>query len=165
VLGGFSLQEKRLKTMKSKILFMPMLLVLLALVACNAAGDVGPTADPSLMTPEQAAAKALIDYLEGQGAPVSQMDVQVKKIAGDYARIEVISTDPASPGGFNAFMKRENGVWTTIVSGSGMEKEHVEALGIPRSVWPESWLSQAAQPAIPAQPTIALQRPAVPQRL
>lgn len=51
-------------------------------------------------------------------------------------------------------MKRENGVWTTAVSGSGLEKEQAEALGIPRSVWPEGWLSQGDQPAVSAQPTI-----------
>jgi hypothetical protein len=53
-------------------------------------------------------------------------------------------------------MKRENGVWTTVVSGSGIEKEHIEALGIPQNVWPENWLSQATQPEIQPQPTSTL---------
>ncbi len=141
--------------MKLKVLLLFSLFALLALVACNTAGEGIPEAETPVIPAEQAATSALIDYLEGQGAPVQQMDVQVKKIAGDYALIEVISTDPASPGGFNAFMKHENGVWTTLVSGSGLEKEQVEALGIPQSVWPEVWLTQADQPAITAQPTIA----------
>jgi hypothetical protein len=70
------------------------------------------------------------------------MNIAVKAIADDYTRVEVLSTDPYVPGGFSAFLKRESGVWTTVVSGSGMEKEHVEALGIPEGVWPEGWRSQ-----------------------
>jgi hypothetical protein len=133
--------------------FLLLLLSSLILAACNAAGGFEPTARQSAMTTEQAVVKALTDYLEGQGAPVSQMSLDVRAIADDYARVEVVSTDPAEPGGFNAFMRLENGAWTTVVSGSGMEKEHVEALGIPQSVWPESWLSQASQPEIQPQPT------------
>jgi hypothetical protein len=94
----------------------------------------------SALTPEEAITEAVRDYLEEQGAPISQMEVQIKQFEGDYARVEIISTDPESPGGFNAFLKREDGVWTTIIAGSGMEREHVESAGIPESVWPESWL-------------------------
>ncbi len=127
--------------MKSKTLpFILSLITLLILVACNTAGGIEPTVDLSVMTPEQAVITALVEYLEGQGAPVSQMNLELKTIAGDYARVEVVSTDPAVPGGFSAFMKRENGVWTTVVSGSGIEKEHIEALGIPQNVWPAGWL-------------------------
>lgn len=92
-------------------------------------------------TPEDAISEAVRDYLDEQGAPISQMEVQVKQIDGDYARVEIISTDPESPGGFNAFMKREDSGWTTLIAGSGMEKEQVESLGIPESVWAESWLN------------------------
>ena len=141
--------------MKSKTLpFILSLITLLILVACNTAGGIEPTVDLSVMTPEQAVITALVEYLEGQGAPVSQMNLELKTIAGDYARVEVVSTDPAVPGGFSAFMKRENGVWTTVVSGSGIEKEHIEALGIPRSVWPAGWLEQGDAPAVLGQPPI-----------
>lgn len=94
----------------------------------------------SALTPEEAITEAVRDYLEEQGAPISQMEVQIKQFEGDYARVEIISTDPESPGGFNAFLKREDNVWTTVVAGSGMEREQVESLGIPENVWPESWL-------------------------
>lgn len=94
----------------------------------------------SARTPEEAITEAVHDYLEEQGAPISQMEVQIKQIDGDYARVEIISIDPESPGGFNAFMEREDGVWTTVIAGSGMELEHVESFGIPESVWPEGWL-------------------------
>lgn len=141
--------------MKSKTLpFILSLITLLILVACNTAGGIEPTVDLSVMTPEQAVITALVEYLEGQGAPVSQMNLELKTIAGDYARVEVVSTDPAVPGGFSAFMKRENGVWTTVVSGSGIEKEHIEALGIPPSVWPAGWLEQGDAPAVSGQPPI-----------
>ena len=124
------------------------LLVLLAtislmlLAAC--ASEEAPGA--STRSPEDAIAEAARDYLQSQGAPVDQMEVQIKQIDGDYARVEVISFDPESPGGFNAFMKRESGDWTTLVAGSGMEWEQVEALGIPESVWPDSWLSAVNSP-------------------
>jgi hypothetical protein len=94
------------------------------------------------VTEEQDIVKALRNYLEAQGAPISRMDIQVQAITDDYTRVEVLSTDPDVPGGFNAFLKRESGVWTTVVSGPGMEKVHVEALGIPEGVWPEGWRSQ-----------------------
>lgn len=94
----------------------------------------------SARTPEDAIVEAMHDYLDEQGAPLDQVEVTVKQIDGDYARVEIISIDPESPGGWNAFMKREDGGWTTVHSGSGMEKEHVEAAGIPESVWPEGWL-------------------------
>jgi len=95
--------------------------------------------DASTQTPEEAIAAAVDDYLDEQGAPTDQMDVTIKQIDGDYARVEIISTDPESPGGFNAFVKREDGGWTTVIAGSGMEKEQVESIGIPESVWPEAW--------------------------
>jgi hypothetical protein len=90
------------------------------------------------------------DYLDGQGTPIDKLEVTVKQIDGDYARVEIISTDPESPGGWNAFLKREQGSWTTVLSGSGMEKEHVEAAGIPESVWPEGWLGAESVPDLPA---------------
>ena len=143
--------------MKTKALLCVMLLISLRfLAACSPTSEGEPIATQSVMTPEQDVVTALADYLAEQGAPLAGMDLQVKTIAGDYARVEVISTDPALPGGFNAFMKRDNGIWMTVVSGSGMEKEQVEALGVPRSVWPESWLSQATQPEIPAPETSPL---------
>lgn len=108
---------------------------LLLLSACGPDETAGG-ADPG---PEDAAA-AVRDYLLAQGAPVDKMDIQVKQSDGDFARVEVISVDPESPGGFNAFVGRQNGSWTTLIAGSGMEREHVEALGIPQNVWPENWL-------------------------
>jgi len=104
-----------------------------------------PTASDG--SPEEAITTAVYDYLGAEGAPADKMEVQIKQIDGDYARVEIISIDPESPGGFNAFMKRENGAWTTLIAGSGMEREHVEALGIPENVWPESWLSANDLPA------------------
>ncbi|UCC51513.1 MAG: hypothetical protein JSV68_20765, partial [Anaerolineaceae bacterium] len=140
--------------MNSKLLLLLLTLsTLMALAACNTASGIEPTADQSVYNPEQSVVGALTDYLEGQGAQVKQMDLLVKAIADDYAWVEVVSNDPTEPDGFNAFMKRENGVWKTVVYDSGIEKERLEKLGIPKSVWPEDWLSQAAQPEIPAQPT------------
>jgi hypothetical protein len=122
--------------------FLATLLVLGAIISGLLLSACGLLESPgaSARTPEEAITEAVRDYLEEQGAPFDQMEVQIKQIDGDYARVEIISTDPESPGGFNAFMKREDGVWITVVAGSGMELEHVESLGIPESVWPEGWL-------------------------
>lgn len=67
----------------SVLFFLFSLFALLALATCNTAGEDAAAAAASVIVPEQAATMALIDFLEGQGAPVSQMDVQVKEIAGD----------------------------------------------------------------------------------
>jgi hypothetical protein len=139
--------------MKHKmLLFLLLLFAVLVVTACNVAEVEDAAGNAATATPEEAATKALRVYLEGQGAPVSRMEMQVVKIDGDNARIEVISTDPDSPGGFNAFMRRENGLWTTVVSGSGLEREHAAALGIPRSVWPDAWLEHDDAPAVVGQP-------------
>lgn len=119
------------------LLVLVVAISLVLLVACASDTTSGASARP----PEEAITEAVHDYLQEQGAPADKMEVQIKQIDGDYARVEIISIDPESPGGFNAFMKRENGAWTTLIAGSGMEREHVEALGIPENVWPESWLS------------------------
>jgi hypothetical protein len=129
-----------------RLALLPLLLTaiisLSLLTACGS--NETPSASPVL--PEDAIAEAVGNYLQEQGAPVDQMEVQIKQIDGDYARVEIISIDPDSPGGFNAFVKRENSDWITIIAGSGMEREHVESLGIPESVWPDSWLIPASLP-------------------
>jgi hypothetical protein len=141
--------------MKHKmLLFLLLLFTVLTVTACNAADVEDAAANAATITPEKAATRALLDFLERQGAPVIQMDMKVVKIDGDYARIEVISTDPDSIGGFNAFMRHENGLWTTVLSGSGLEMENAAALGIPRSVWPDAWLEQGDAPAVLGQPPI-----------
>jgi hypothetical protein len=136
----FTCQERYKITMKNyrfaTLLMLGAITSALLLSACG----LFESSSASARTPEEAITEAVRDYLEGQGAPISQMEVQIKQIDGDYARVEIISTDPESPGGFNAFMKREDNVWTTLVAGSGMEQTHVESLGIPESVWPEGWL-------------------------
>jgi hypothetical protein len=122
----------------ASLLVLGSTITVLLLTACG----LLETSSAAVRTPEDAVTEAMRDYLEQQGAPIDLMEIQVKQIDGDYARVEIISTDPEAPGGFNAFLKRENNIWTTVLSGSGMEQEHVAAAGIPASVWPEAWLSQ-----------------------
>jgi hypothetical protein len=117
--------------------FVAVITVLL-LTAC----DLLESSSTAARTPEETITEAMRDYLEQQGAPVELMEIEVTQIDGDYARVEIISTDPEAPGGFNAFLKRENDIWTTVLSGSGMEQAQVQALGIPVSVWPEGWLEE-----------------------
>lgn len=139
------------------LLMLGAIISALLLSACGLLESPGASA----RTPEEAITEAVRDSLDEQGAPISQMEVQIRQIEGDYARVEIISTDPESPGGFNAFMKREDGVWTIVASGSGMEKEHVESLGIPESVWPEGWLIPDSVSEPPADPNAEIEEAAL----
>src|SRR5262245_13479974 len=83
---------------------------------------------------QQAVIDAVTAYLVANGAP-EQSKVEVQKIDGDYARVEVIpppdTTDPAL-----AFLKRENGRWTVLALGTGFPPEDLDKLGIPASIRP-----------------------------
>lgn len=94
---------------------------LIGLVACGA-------------NDQQAVTDAVTAYLSANGGP-AQSKVEVEKIDGDYARVEVIpppdTTDPAL-----AFLKRENGQWTVLALGTGFPPEDLDKLGIPESIRP-----------------------------
>lgn len=133
--------------MKSYRFFIQLFLLALAsallLAACSSAAE--PPAPTE--TAGEAVAAAMRQHLADQGAPVDKMEIQVEQIADGYARVAIISTDPESPGGFNGYLKLDNGNWSVVISGSGMELEHVEAAGIPESVWPEGWVLPATEPS------------------
>ncbi len=90
-------------------------------------------------SPEEAIEVAVRQYLAAQGGPADQVVVNTQLIDGDYARVEIVSTDPATPGGFTGFLKRDNGVWRTLIVGSGFDPNQIQALGIPENVLPEGW--------------------------
>jgi hypothetical protein len=94
------------------------------------------------------------EYLAQQGGPADQVEVEVEQLEGDFARVKIISTDPDVPGGFTGFLARKDGVWTTLIVGSGFNPMEVQALGIPESILPEGWVFPDEEPAAPTEPAI-----------
>lgn len=109
--------------------------VAMLLSACGALDS--PSA--SARTPEEAIAQAVRDYLAQQGSPTDQVEVEIEQLEGDFARVKIISADPDDPGGSTGFLARKDGVWTTLITGSGFDPAEIQALGIPESVLPEGW--------------------------
>ncbi|HSG15105.1 MAG TPA: hypothetical protein VLE70_02130 [Anaerolineae bacterium] len=105
----------------------------------------------SARTPEEAISAAVLDYLTEQRAETEQFETEVEQIEGDFARVKIISTDPAVPGGFTGFLARQDGVWTTLIVGSGFNPMELQALGIPESILPESWAFPDEPPADPEE--------------
>jgi uncharacterized protein YraI len=97
------------------------------------------------MSTATAIERALLEALTAQGVPTEKARIEVQKVADGYARVavyyDVIERPDVWDLGFAYF---ENGAWTSWAFGSGIAQEHVEAAGIPRSVWPEGWLQPDA---------------------
>jgi hypothetical protein len=60
----------------------------------------------------------------------------IEAVDGDYARLFVIANDGRSDPIWT-FVKREQGAWKTISSGTFFTPEELQKLGIPRSLWLE----------------------------
>lgn len=124
------------------------IITILLLSACSLLESPGA----STRTPEEAIAEAVHEYLAQQGGPADQVKVEIEQFEGDYARVKIISTDPDVPGGFTGFLARKDGVWTTLIVGSGFNPMEVQALGIPESILPEGWVFPDEEPAAPTEP-------------
>jgi len=84
----------------------------------------------------------MLDSLRAQGAPTENARIVVQKIADGYARVAVYYDIVGQPAVWDlGFAHFEDGVWKAWAFGSGIAQEHVEAAGIPRSVWPDGWLT------------------------
>jgi hypothetical protein len=57
----------------------------------------------------------------------------------NYARVEVESLDPASPGGFTVLLMRQDGAWQIIYTGSGFNPQAMAGYDLPESILPETW--------------------------
>jgi hypothetical protein len=89
--------------------------------------------------------QAMLEALAAQGAPTENARIEVQKVADGYARVAVYYDVIERPDVWDlGFAHYENGAWTCWAFGSGIAQEHVEAAGIPRSVWPEGWLQPDA---------------------
>ena len=127
----------------------------LALSACTAA-QTNRLAMPSPSVPDLASStqrspgttdgnaaieQAMLDALRAQGAPTENARIEVQKVADGYARVHVYYDVVKRPDLWDqGFAYLEDGAWNVWAFGSGIAQEHVEAAGIPRSVWPEGWL-------------------------
>lgn len=106
--------------------------------------DLGSSAQPPLDAADSSAAieQAMLDSLRAQGAPTENARIVIQKIADGYARVAVYYDVVGQPAVWDlGFAYFEDGVWKAWAFGSGIAQEHVEAAGIPRSVWPDGWLT------------------------
>jgi len=106
--------------------------------------DLWSSAQPPLdaADPSTAIEQAVLDSLRAQGAPTKNARIVVQKIADGYARVAVYYDIVGQPAVWDlGFAYLEHGVWKAWAFGSGIAQEHVEAAGIPRSVWPDGWLT------------------------
>jgi len=128
----------------------------LVLSACTAAradrlatptqtvGDLGSSPQRSPVVADDTAAieQAMLDSLKARGAPTENARIEVQKIADGYARVHVYYDVVKRPDYWDqGFAYLEDGAWKVWAFGSGIAQEHVEAAGIPRSVWPDGWLA------------------------
>jgi hypothetical protein len=137
---------------KSSIARWFMLVTILGVLMLPACGLDDPTSghagDLEELIPEnvsvsdsrEAISEAVRDYLARQGNPADQVEVEIERLEDDFARVKIISTDPDVPGGFTGFLKRQDGIWTTLIVGSDFNPLEIEALGIPESILPEGWI-------------------------
>jgi guanyl-specific ribonuclease Sa len=110
--------------------------------------DLGSSAQPPLDAEDPSAAieQAMLDSLRAQGAPTENAKIVVQKIADGYARVAVYYDVVGRPAVWDlGFAYLEHGAWKAWAFGSGIAQEHVEAAGIPRSVWPDGWLSAPSE--------------------
>ena len=97
------------------------------------------------MSTATAIEQAMLEALTAQGMPTEKARIEVQKVADGYARVAVYYDVIERPDAWDlGFAHYENGAWTCWAFGSGIAQEHVEAAGIPRSVWPEGWLQPDA---------------------
>lgn len=140
--------------MKNKrFTFLFMLAATTGIILLSACGllESSGTSTPAL---EEVIGEAVRDYLAQQGGSADQVEVEVEQLEGDFARAKIISTDPAVPGGFTGFLRQEDGVWRTLVVGSGFDPLEIQSLGIPESILPEGWVFPSdEQPASAVCPT------------
>jgi hypothetical protein len=132
----------------------------LALSACTAAPanrpatptqtvpDLGssPQRSPDATDDNAAIEQAMLDSMKEKGVPTENARIEVLKVADGYARVAVYYDVVKQPDVWDqGFAYLEDGTWKAWAFGSGIAQEHVEAAGIPRSVWPEGWLAAAPE--------------------
>lgn len=77
---------------------------------------------------------AAIASLEEIGWDVEGFTAEMEAVAGDYARVRIDSVNP--PGGFTAYVQKQDDDWEVIAHGSAFNPEELKALGIPDGILP-----------------------------
>lgn len=77
---------------------------------------------------------AALAGLQQIGWDINGFSAETVAVDGNYARVTITSASP--PGGFSAFMMRQDGQWTLAAHGSAFNPDELEAMGFPGSVLP-----------------------------
>ena len=93
------------KHMKYLLIFIGILGFSLALSAC----EILETQEATALTPDEAIAESVRAYLDKEGSLGDMLEVEIELLEGDFARVKIISTDPAIPAGFTGFLRRQDG--------------------------------------------------------
>jgi hypothetical protein len=123
---------------------------LMLLSAC----DADETSSAAAVSPEEAITEAVQDYLDEQGGLFAQAEIKVEQLEDEFARVQIISTDPDRPGGFTGFLQRIDGNWAVLLAGVRFSTTEAQALGIPESILPEGWVLTDEE--LPAEPPPSL---------
>jgi hypothetical protein len=105
------------------------LLFAAVLTACAIAfaGPLGGAAE------DQAIAAAARKYVAAN-SQVSDFEIKVEKIAGNYARAKVIPENPGQTDAAWVFLKREKGTWTGLTLGTAFTAEDYKEFHIPAAL-------------------------------
>jgi hypothetical protein len=121
--------------MLNKIGFGLIFILGLIMVACSPTASARDSASTTGVTQDASPADigaAALAGLEAIGWDIKGFEAEVRAVDGDYANVTITSTDP--PGGFTAFMIRQDGEWTVAAHGSAYNPEELKAMGFPDSV-------------------------------
>jgi hypothetical protein len=71
-----------------------------------------------------------------QQSGISDVEINVEKVDGDYARVSIKPRDPAKADPGWVFLKRENGTWRGLAIGTDFSSDDLKQRGIPISLQP-----------------------------
>lgn len=100
-------------------------------------------------------AAAVLAGLQAIGWDITGFEAKTEVVDGDYARAVVTSSNP--PGGFTAFLQRQDGTWTLLAQGSAFNPAELQAMGIPDSVL-GTWSATASSEDIGAAAMAGLEK-------
>ena len=71
-----------------------------------------------------------------QQSGISDVEINVEKVDGDYARVSIKPRDPAKADPGWVFLKHENGTWRGMAIGTDFSSDDLKQRGIPISLQP-----------------------------
>jgi hypothetical protein len=73
-----------------------------------------------------------------QQSGISDIEINIEKVDGDYARVSIKPRDPAKADPGWVFLKRENGTWRGLAIGTDFSSDDLKQRGIPISLRPKA---------------------------